>query len=111
MKAPKLYESVAFDSPMATTNDYGGVEDGWTQEFTTRANFRFLRGSEAVQAARLEGRQPVVATVRRSTDSEAITTDWRMRDTRRGIAYAIRSVIWSEDRKWVEITAESGVAA
>lgn len=108
--ASRLIEAVAFDSPTASADAAGGVVSGWTQEFTTRAHFLFLRGGETVQAARLEGRQPVVVTIRSHADADEITTAWRMRDTRRGVAYNIRSIVPTEDRRFVELTCESGVA-
>jgi len=110
VRAGDLFEAVAFDSPTSAADDYGGVEAGWTEEFTTRAHFRYLRGGETVQAARLEGRQPLVATIRRSTASEAVTPDWRMRDTRRGEVYNIRTVVPTDDRRFLELTCEKGVA-
>lgn len=105
-----LYEAVAFDSPAQISDGQGGYEDGWTEQFTCRAAFTYLRGGEAVMASRLEGKQPVVMRVRRSSETEAITTDWRARDTRRSEVYNVRSVIPTEDRRWLDITAESGVA-
>lgn len=105
-----LNESVAFDAPTEAPDGYGGVETGWTEQFQARAHFRFLRGGETVQAARLEGRQPVVVTVRAHADALAVTPDYRLRDLRRGTVYNIRSIIETEERRYVEITAESGVA-
>lgn len=110
MKAADLHESVAFDAPTQNPDGYGGVEVGWAERFRARAHFRWLRGGETVQAARLAGKQPVVVTLRVSSDSLAITTGWRMRDLRRGVTYNIRSVVPTTDRRMVEVTAESGVA-
>lgn len=108
--AGDLHERVAFDSPALVTDGYGGVEDGWTEEFICRAHYRFLRGGETVQAARLSGRQPVVVTVRASSETAAITPAWRMRDTRTGTIYNVRSIVRTEDRRFYELTCESGVA-
>lgn len=108
MRAGDLHESVVFDRPAA---DLAGVQNGWNASVhACRAHFRYLRGSEAVMAARLAGRQPIVATIRRSTGARAITTDWRMRDLRSGIVYNVRTAIPSDDRHWIELTCESGVA-
>lgn len=108
--ASRLVEAVAFDTPTATSDGYGGSVEGWTEALATRAHFRFLRGGEAVQASRLAGRQPVVVTIRRHAGSEAITTAWRMRDTRAGVAYNIRAIVPTDDRMFLELTCESGVA-
>lgn len=105
-----LQEFVAFDAPAVSPDGYGGEETGWAEQFNCRARFLYLRGGETVQAARLEGRQPVVVTIRRSPASDAITPAWRMRDVRRGDIYNIRSIVPTDDRKWLELTCERGVA-
>ncbi len=73
------------------------------------ANFRFLRGGETVQSARLEGRQPVVVTIRASSATKAITPEWRMRDIRTGTIYAIRTCPPPGLEGFIELTCESGV--
>jgi head-tail adaptor len=109
--AGDLNELVAFDSPSETVDDYGGVATAFLEAYRCRAHFRYLRGGETVQASRLEGRQPVVVTIRTSALARTITTDWRMRDTRRWHTYNIRSIVPSADRAWLELTCEKGVAA
>jgi head-tail adaptor len=111
VKSSDLDELVAFDSPSETVDDYGGVATAFLEAYRCRAHFRYLRGGETVQAARLEGRQPVVVTIRTSALARTITSDWRMRDVRRGQTFNIRSIVPSDDRAWIEITAEKGVAA
>lgn len=110
MKAGDLIESVAFDPPTAAGDGQGGQEEGWTESHVCRAAFMYLRGGEVVQQARLSGRQPVVVTVRSCDAAKAIGTDWRMRDTRRGDIYNITTIVPSDDRAWLEITATRGVA-
>lgn len=73
------------------------------------ANFRFLRGGEVVQSARLEGRQPVVVTIRSSAAAKLITPEWRMRDLRTGTIYAIRTCPPPGLEGIIELTCESGV--
>jgi head-tail adaptor len=104
-----LYEKVAFDAPIETPNGYGGVIQGWEEAVQVRASIKYLRGGEVVQAARLQGKQPVVVTIRRNTTTAMIEPSWRMRDVRTSIVYNIRSIVRSDDRQWLEITAESGV--
>ena len=107
-----LYERVAWDVRSVVDDGYGNEVSGdWSEQFRTRAGFTFLRGSEAVIAARLEGRQPVIVRVRASSKTRQITTDWRMRDARTGEVYAVRSVIETEDRAFLDVTVEAGVAA
>lgn len=101
---------LAFDEPTPVANGQGGVKDGWTERVTCWAGIRFLRGGEVALAARLAGKQPVVVTIRASVATAAITPEWRMRDTRSGVEYNIRSIVPSDDRAMFELTAESGVA-
>ena len=111
MKAHDLQELVAFDSPTEQIDDYGGVATTWGESYRCAAHFLYLKGGETVQARRLEGRQPVVVTIRQSALARTITSDWRMRDVRRGETYNVRSIVPSDDRRWLELTVEKGVAA
>lgn len=106
----KLFEAVAFDAPTPQADGQGGREDGWTQGHACRAQFLYLRGGETVQAARLAGRQPVVVTIRQCDAARLITPEWRMRDTRRSDVYNIRSIVPTDDRMYLELTCEKGVA-
>lgn len=108
--AGRLFERAAFDYPTSNDDGQGGREEGWTEAFVCAANFKYLRGGETVQAARLAGRQPVVVTIRQSSLSREVTHEWRMRDTRRGDLYNIRSIVPSDDRMYLELTCEKGVA-
>lgn len=123
MKAGDLTYRVAFDAPLELPDGSGGVETAWDLDgaVVTRAHFRFLRGGETVQAARLSGRQPVVVTVRNSAAARTITAAWRMRDLNDGLlasgdvwtgtVFNVRSgPVPSDDRRWLEFTVESGVA-
>lgn len=105
----QFHHSVTFSIMTEVPDNHGGF-DLVSEEFTTRAHIRFLRGGETVQAARLQGRQPVVVTVRRSSKTMQIDADTVMRDVRTGTVYNIRAVVPTEDRQFIEITAESGVA-
>jgi SPP1 family predicted phage head-tail adaptor len=111
MKSGNLYDRVTFDAPTVTADGYGGNVSGWTEQFTTQAHIMFLRGGETVQAARLQGRQPVVVTIRNSTDARNVQPSWRMRDARSGVVYNVRSIVQTENRQFLELTAESGVPA
>lgn len=106
-----LRERVAFEARTQVDDGYGNSAGAWSERFQRRAGFTFLRGSEAVIASRLQGRQPVIIRVRSDSATRAITTDWQIRDLRTETAYAVRSIIQTSDRMWIDITAESGVAA
>jgi head-tail adaptor len=52
----------------------------------------------------------MVATILASSDSRAVTPAWRLRDAREGTIWNVRAVIPSDDRAFIELTCESGVA-
>lgn len=103
-------EAVAFDTPTASVDAYGGVEDGWTEQFSARAEFIYQRGREAEQAGHLTGTATFKVKLRSSAASRAVTTEYRMRDTRRSVSYNVREVDAVTDRHWVWIVVENGVA-
>ncbi len=111
-EANALRARVAFYARSAVDDGYGNKVSGdFEEQFSVRAELRALRGSEAVIAGRLEGRNTFGVYVRSSINTRRIVTDWQMRDARRGTIYAIRTVDAVTDPRWVFITVESGVAA
>lgn len=116
VRAGDLREPLAFDAPVQSSDGSGGVKTGWQESFKRRGHVRYLRGGEAVQAARLASKQPAVFTIRADAQTKLMDASWRLRDLReqaisasRGI-FNITAIVHSEDRLWLEITAESGVA-
>lgn len=109
MNSGNLFEKFAFEGPVEVADGYGGVIQGWTDPVEVRAAIQYLRGGETVQAARLQGKQPAVLRVRNSTTLRLVDPSWRARDTRTGVVYNIRSVVRSDDRRWLEFTVESGL--
>jgi hypothetical protein len=106
-----MSQRVAFDARQAIDDGYGNVVAGdWQEQFRCRAEFMFARGSEEVMAARLEGRSPMLVRIYRSSASEAITTDWQMRDLGDGEAYNVRDVTWDNSRAVIDLLVEGGVA-
>lgn len=110
MTSGNLKHRFRFEQRSDVDDGYGNTKGAWVAVFTYAAGRRFLRGGETVQAARLEGRQPVVLTIRSSAASRAVTTDWRCVDARTGEIYNIRTVNPTEDRKYIDFICESGVA-
>lgn len=117
----QFYERVAFDERAQVSDGEGNFEDDFVEQFTCRAGFTYLRGTEAVIAGRLEGRQPIVVRVRRNSRTEEIRADWRMRNLRdgewlgtsgqeywSGTEYAVRSAIPTGDRQFIDVMVESG---
>lgn len=101
---------MAFDLPTTSTDAYGGVVSGWAQQFSDRAQFIYQRGREAEQAGRLTGTAVFKVKLRSHTASRAVTTEYRMRDTRRSTSYNVREVDAVTDRDYVWLMVERGVA-
>lgn len=110
--SPPQFHLLAFDQLLETDDGYGGQATGWDELFQARGEILWLRGSESVQAARLQGRQPVVATIPRNAQSAQLTPEHRMRDLREGTIYNIRSVQPNREqpRLKLDVLCESGVA-
>ena len=109
--AGDLRERVTFAKESDGSDGGGGAVDGFADQFTVWAEYTWLRGGEQVLAARLSGVNTVVIRVRASSQSRQITADWQARDARTGQRFNIRSVVATTDRQWVDVTAQSGVAA
>lgn len=121
--AQELQHRIRFESREAVKRndgepDYGNTVGDFAPRFTVWAGLLYRQGGEGVVAARLEGRQPVVITVRASSDTRQIGNDWRAVNARTGQVFAIRENPrpfqdrnGREDRGWLQMLAESGVAA
>lgn len=108
--AGSLDQRIAVDSVVSASDGYGGTTSGFAEQFQTSAAYIHLRGGEAVMAARLEGKHTQIIRVRSSTQTRQITTDWRVRDTRTGDVFNVRDVTPSDDRAWIDLLCEKGVA-
>lgn len=108
MEVGWLKDRVAFDEPTGVITPTGGQVTTWTQRIASVwADIRYLRGGDAVIAARLAGKQPAVVKVWASPAAREITPDWRLRDLRGGQTYAIRAIVETSDRAFLEITCEA----
>lgn len=110
--AGELRHRIAFDKREEIDDGYGNTQSDFVQQFVTNAAVKTKFGGETVVAARLTGHNTVNITVRRNSRTEQIATDWRARDVREGAVYAIQSIIDPrDDAAWLEILAQTGVAA
>ena len=109
--AGPLSELVAFDKRAPADDGYGNTVATWTEQFRAEAAYVHLRGSETVMAARLEGKHSLIIRIRQSVAAREVTSDWRLRDVRRGTVFALHEVVEDVSRAWVDLLAESGVAA
>ena len=113
--AGSLRYRMTFATRDTTEDEYGNPSTGWVDRFTVSANITAKVGGEAVDAARLVGRQPVILTARRSADTRLITTDWKATELESGTEFNIRTAIDpfigdSQHGLWIEMIAETGVA-
>lgn len=106
-----LFERVSFEKRTNESDGGGGTKSTWIEQFQCRAEYTHLRGGEAVQAARLQGKHTQVVTVRKSTLSGSVSTDWRIRDVRTNEIYNIRDREPETNRMYISFTCERGVAA
>ena len=82
-----LRQRLVWAEPVGASDIYGNEQQAWADRFTIRAQITPRLGGEAVEAARLEGRQPVVVRVRNSPDTRLIRTNWR--DDRRAHRHSL----------------------
>lgn len=112
MPAGELREKVTFGERAYLSDGYGGQIGDFADQFTVAARIRPMKGGEDVLASRLTGIQPVIITVRYSSDTRQIAPDWSARDARTGTIYAIKSIMNTDERKrYLDILATSGEAA
>src|SRR5215207_2893777 len=114
LRAEDLRDRISFQVRGETPDDDLGnpVAGDFVEQFVRSAKVQPLRGGEAVTAARLEERQPVLIFVRSDEDTRRITNDWRAVDARSGTIYEVKTVEDMERRReWLTLLCESGVAA
>lgn len=106
----QLHYQVALDKREMVSDGMGNEVGQWVEQFQARAEFIHLRGSEAVMAARLQGKHTQVIRVRNSSSTRMISTDWMLRDVRTGKSFNIRDIEHEVNRQFIALTCESGVA-
>ncbi|WP_044026766.1 phage head completion protein [Ruegeria sp. TM1040] len=119
--AGRLKELVAFDRRVPGHPDgLGGTIDVWTEIRTCRAEFMFMRGSESVDAARLQGRSVFRVRIRKLGTARSLAQNVRMRTVKRGlpeglddqdplpgVRYNVLEVDAISDSKWVFLSVET----
>lgn len=102
---------IRFDRPRMTDDGYGGQTRTWALAFEVWAQWIYVRGSEVIDAARLQGRAIYKIRLRSNRVSQAVTTEWRVLDKRQpGVEYQVREVDTLTDPAWVYLVVERGVA-
>nr|WP_314437610.1 head-tail adaptor protein [uncultured Brevundimonas sp.] len=107
--AGDLRDRIAFEVRDADAN--GDPQGPWKAKATVWAQVIWLRGTETVAQQRLEGRQPVVITIRESSQTREITPAWRAVNARHsGQKFNITAVSPSKDRGFLDVLAVMGGA-
>jgi SPP1 family predicted phage head-tail adaptor len=113
MPAGRLRHLVRLERPAKQNDGYGNVENGWQEIQTLSAEIKPMRGSETVEAGKLEGRLAYEILIRWNAtlgDGRLSNAD-RAVNARTGEVYNIRTVENRDmKRQWLTITAEAGVA-
>ncbi len=109
MNAGSLRHRACFERAADVADGAGGSTRTWAPFLTVWARWQPERGGERVAAGRLESAVAGVLTVRRSTDSCAVTAADRV--VLDGNTYQIRSIVNAAGRdRFLEMTIERGVA-
>jgi head-tail adaptor len=111
MHAGQLDRRLRFEKRQDVDDGHGNSVGEFVHQFTVAANRKFLTGGEGVLAARLTARQPAIVTIRNSAAGRGIQAEWQAVDTRDATVYNIREKPKeTDDRHWLEMLVESGVA-
>lgn len=112
MEIGDFRDRVTFAQVEEVSDDYGNTQGNFVDQFSVAADISYVRGGEGVIASRLEGRQPVIITVRSSSQTALVKTDWRVTDERdMSRIFNVRSVQPSSKGDFTEFLCEVGVAA
>ena len=104
--AGALRDRVRFDP--RTTDAHGRLLGPWsTTAKPVSAAIVYLKGTEPVMQQRLNGVQPVVIKVHKSSLTAHVTTAYRAFDVRAGVAYNIRSISPAKEPGFLEVLAEA----
>jgi SPP1 family predicted phage head-tail adaptor len=96
--AGSLNRRVDFQEPVRADDGHGGTILSWETKFSEPARMVPKTGGEEIVASRLQGKQPYILTVRSSTRTRAVLTSWRIRNSRSGAVYAIKSAANLDER-------------
>lgn len=110
-RAGDLRERMTFQARAAVDDGVGNpVSGAWQDRCTVWASLAAKMGTETVTASRMQGEQPYILTVRQSSDTRAITTDWRAVDAHQpGRIYNIRAIADPDGRRtWLELLVVEG---
>lgn len=79
MDAGQLTKRATLMEQVEAVDADGQVIQSWRDRGTVWCNVRWLRGGESVMQARLASKSPAIVTVRASTLTRPITSEWKLR--------------------------------
>lgn len=65
--------------PIEAVDADGQLVQSWRERGTVWCNIRWLRGGESVMQARLASKSPAIVTVRASTLTRRVSSEWNLR--------------------------------
>lgn len=117
---PRLRHQVAFDRALEDGDGFGGSAKTWEQFRHCRAELTYMRGSEVVEAARLQGRSVFKVRIKNMGSAKEIDESFRIRTVNRGLPdgcgandplkgdrYDIREVDALTNPDWIYLIIES----
>jgi Phage head-tail joining protein len=108
MRAGSFTYRAYFYAPKFQDDERGGSQDGWLDPVSRLVSVAYRRGGEAMDAARLEGRQTIILTVLRDSFAKTIASDWGVKID--GIDYAVTEPpTLTESRIHLEMMAQRRV--
>lgn len=106
MNPGKLDRRAAFAAPFEARDDDGQIVQRHDEQFTVWCGVRWLRGGEAVMQSRMQSRSPAILTVRKTPDTDRITSEWRVLVDGRDFDIQ-EDPRASDDRGFLEMLAEA----
>ena len=77
--AGQLTKRATLLEPVEAVDADGQLVQSWAERRTVWCNVRWLRGGESVMQARLASRSPAIVTMRSSTLTRRVTSEWKLR--------------------------------
>ena len=79
MRAGQLSKRATLLEPVKDVDLDGQPVRSWVERGTVWCNVRWLRGGESVMQARLASKSPAIVTMRASTLTWRVTSEWKLR--------------------------------
>ena len=77
--AGQLAKRATLLEPIEAVDADGQIVQSWAERRTVWCNVRWLKGGESVMQARLASKSPAIVTMRASTLTRRVTSEWKLR--------------------------------